>query len=49
VQGLGPATVGIDAHGRSLYDEQTAAAHDRREQILRGLAQARKAALPPNA
>ncbi len=49
VQGLGPATVGIDAHGRSLYDEQTAAAHARREQILSGLAQARKTALPPNA
>jgi fumarate hydratase subunit beta len=49
VEGLGPATVGIDAHGRSLYDEQTASAQARRDEILAGLAQARKAALPPTA
>ena len=49
VEGLGPATVGIDAHGRSLYDEQTASAQARRGEILAGLAQARKAALPPAA
>jgi fumarate hydratase subunit beta len=49
VEGLGPATVGIDAHGRSLYDEQTASAQARRDEILAGLAQARKAALPPAA
>lgn len=33
VQGLGPATVGIDAQGRSLYDEEKAAAQARRAAI----------------
>jgi fumarate hydratase subunit beta len=47
VEGLGPATVGIDAHGHSLYDEQTAAAQGRRAEIMAGLAQARMTALPP--
>ncbi|MDH4374796.1 MAG: fumarate hydratase C-terminal domain-containing protein [Ramlibacter sp.] len=47
VEGLGPATVGIDALGRSLYDEQTAAAQDRRAEIMAGLARARMTALPP--
>ena len=47
VEGLGPATVGIDAHGHSLYDEQTAAAQGRRAEIMAGLEQARMTALPP--
>lgn len=47
VEGLGPATVGIDAHGHSLYDEQTAAAQGRRAEIMAGLARARMTALPP--
>ncbi|WP_295551416.1 fumarate hydratase C-terminal domain-containing protein [uncultured Pseudacidovorax sp.] len=34
VQGLGPATVGIDAQGRSLYDEEKAAAQARRAAIV---------------
>jgi fumarate hydratase subunit beta len=34
VSGLGPATVGIDAHGRSRYDEEKRVALDRREAIL---------------
>ena len=34
VEGLGPATVGIDAHGRSLYDEEQQAARDRLPAIL---------------
>lgn len=37
VEGLGPATVGIDAHGRSLYDEEQQAARDRLPTILREL------------
>ena len=37
VEGLGPATVGIDAHGRSLYGEEQAAVHDRLPAILRQL------------
>lgn len=45
VEGLGPATVGIDAQGRNLYDEQTAAAHDRRAEIMAGLARSRMTAL----
>jgi len=45
VEGLGPATVGIDAQGRNLYDEQTAAAQDRRAEIMTGLARARMTAL----
>ena len=45
VEGLGPATVGIDAQGRNLYDEQTTAAQDRRAEIMAGLAQARMTAL----
>ena len=45
----GVLDVAIDAHGRSLYDEQTASAQARRDEILAGLAQARKTALPPTA
>lgn len=45
VEGLGPTTVGIDAHGHSLYDEQLASASSRREEILARLAHARMAAL----
>lgn len=45
VEGLGPATVGIDAQGRNLYDEQTTAAQDRRAEIMAGLARARMTAL----
>jgi fumarate hydratase subunit beta len=42
VQGLGPATVAIDAHGRSLYDEEQRAARDRLPDILAGLDAARE-------
>lgn len=45
VEGLGPATVAIDAHGRSLYGEQASSALARREEILAQLAQTRKADL----
>jgi fumarate hydratase subunit beta len=41
VEGLGPVTVGIDAHGRSLYAEEQAAARERLPEILRGLDEAR--------
>lgn len=34
VERLGPLTVGIDAHGRSIYDETYRAALDRREALL---------------
>ncbi len=34
VEGLGPATVAIDAHGRSLYDEIAARAIERRDAPL---------------
>ncbi|MBO9645400.1 MAG: fumarate hydratase C-terminal domain-containing protein [Pseudacidovorax sp.] len=34
VRGLGPATVGIDAQGRSLYDEEKAAVQARRAAIV---------------
>ena len=37
VEGLGPATVGIDAHGRSLYDEEQQTARERLPDILREL------------
>jgi fumarate hydratase subunit beta len=42
VEGLGPATVAIDAHGRSLYDEQRDAARDRLPEILAALDEARE-------
>jgi len=38
VEGLGPATVGIDAHGRSLYAEEQASAKERLPEILARLA-----------
>jgi fumarate hydratase subunit beta len=41
VEGLGPVTVGIDAHGRSLYAEEQLAARERLPEILRGLDAAR--------
>lgn len=34
VEGLGPVTVGIDAHGRSLYAEEQASAQTRLPEIL---------------
>ncbi|NML47604.1 fumarate hydratase [Ramlibacter sp. G-1-2-2] len=34
VKGLGPTTVGIDAQGRSLYDDEKAAAQARRAAII---------------
>lgn len=41
VEGLGPLTVGIDAHGRSLYADLQDAAAARMPAILAGLARAR--------
>lgn len=41
VRGLGPLTVGIDAHGRSLYDELSAAARARLPGLLEELSEAR--------
>jgi fumarate hydratase subunit beta len=41
VEGLGPATVGIDAHGRSLYAEEQASAKERLPEILARLAACR--------
>ena len=37
VEGLGPVTVGIDAHGRSLYAEEQRQARERLPAILRDL------------
>jgi fumarate hydratase subunit beta len=42
VEGLGPATIAIDAHGRSLYDEEREAARERLPAILSGLDAARQ-------
>jgi fumarate hydratase subunit beta len=44
VEDLGPATVGIDAHGCSLYETGAHTAADRLPAILEGLAAARAAA-----
>ncbi|HEU0201034.1 MAG TPA: fumarate hydratase C-terminal domain-containing protein, partial [Burkholderiaceae bacterium] len=44
VEGLGPATVGIDAHGRSLYAEEQLSARDRLPGLLRELEAARERA-----
>lgn len=44
VRDLGPATVGIDAHGNSIYDSLRAQALDRRAQILEELKHQRQAA-----
>lgn len=43
VQGLGPATVAIDAHGNSLYADLQAGSHQHRADILAGLARDREA------
>jgi fumarate hydratase subunit beta len=43
VEGLGPGTVAIDAHGNSLYDGLQAAAESRLPEIMRGLNAARAA------
>jgi fumarate hydratase subunit beta len=47
VEGLGPATVGIDAQGASLYESLARSANDRLPEILAGLADARAAGAPP--
>ncbi len=44
VEGLGPATVAIDAHGRSLYDEEMDSARKRRDEILAHMRTARERA-----
>ena len=44
VEGLGPVTVGIDAHGRSLYQEEQATAKARLPAILDDLAAERERA-----
>ncbi|MBP7567600.1 MAG: fumarate hydratase C-terminal domain-containing protein [Burkholderiaceae bacterium] len=50
VQALGPATVAIDAHGGSAYDQVGARAHDRLPAILERMRAARAAdARPPAA
>ncbi|MBC9176065.1 fumarate hydratase C-terminal domain-containing protein [Pseudoroseomonas ludipueritiae] len=46
VEDLGPLTVGIDAHGNSLYDSLQQQAADRMPEIMAGLA-ARRAATNP--
>ena len=43
VEGLGPATVGIDAHGRSLYDEEQSAAREKLPAILHAMDAQREA------
>ncbi|WP_102107969.1 fumarate hydratase C-terminal domain-containing protein [Oceaniglobus roseus] len=43
VDRLGPLTVGIDAHGNSIYDRTTAAALDKRQAILEEMRKARGA------
>ena len=48
VEGLGPATVGIDAHGRSLYAEEQRSANERLPSIMDALdADRRRAAQGP--
>jgi fumarate hydratase subunit beta len=48
VEGLGPATVGIDAHGRSLYAEEQRSAKERIPQLMAQLDAARaRQAQPP--
>jgi fumarate hydratase subunit beta len=46
VEGLGPATVGIDAHGRSLYDEEQRAARDRLPALMQQLDAGRNPVIP---
>lgn len=43
VERLGPLTVGIDAHGKSIYDQTTNAALSKREAILDEMRAARDA------
>ena len=45
VEGLGPATVGIDAHGNSVYDELKQSSHARLQQIVEELDQDRSKVL----
>lgn len=45
VAALGPATVAIDAHGNSLYDQLREQAQARMPQLLQGLAAARETSL----
>jgi len=45
VRGLGPVTVGIDAHGRSLYDDLAAQANARLPAIMADLAAPRGASM----
>jgi fumarate hydratase subunit beta len=44
VEGLGPVTVGIDAHGRSLYAEEQVSANERLPEILAQLDERRASA-----
>jgi fumarate hydratase subunit beta len=44
VRGLGPLTVGIDAHGRSLYDQLSAEARARLPGLLEEMREARQPA-----
>jgi fumarate hydratase subunit beta len=46
VEGLGPVTVGIDAHGNSLYGNLDQAARERLPAIMAELARARREATP---
>ena len=43
VDGMGPLTVGIDAHGNSIYDTLQAEAENQLPRILEGLRAARSA------
>ena len=47
VEGLGPATVGIDAQGNSVYDDLKASSRDRLQQIFAELDRDRAASAPP--
>ena len=49
VRGLGPATVGIDAHGRSLYAEEQQTANDRLPALMAELDRARSDAVEARA
>lgn len=49
VRGLGPATVAIDAHGRSLYAEEQRSAQQRLPELLAQLDADRMAAIDPKA
>ncbi len=42
VERLGPLTVGIDAHGNSIYDQTSDLAHDKRAEILAEMNSARE-------